>query len=194
MLPDTNCFNHAMKRFNAKDYEAVNKLEVLLKYTPDAETSLFDRNEVYQRLVEARGSLDGLSFEELLRKDMKMVESLTDNNLAICIPAIHGTKLTDLSLKDQLDKLKMFCQNPPKSAVFSESRPRLFNAIVLLSVDNRIPNNLQRQLALYCENKLLMRTVRSHITIVYLITLINCTFHMCRLLPVLNATLNWSWK
>ncbi len=150
-----------MKRFNAKDYEAVNKLEVLLKYTPDAETSLFDRNEVYQRLVEAKNSLDGLSFEELLRKDMKMVESLTDNNLAICIPGIHGTKLTELSLKDQLDKLKAFSQNPPKSAVFSESRPRLFNAIVLLSVDNRIPNNLNRQLALYCENKLLMRTVSS---------------------------------
>lgn len=132
MFPDTNCFNHAMKRFNAKDYEAVNKLEVLLKYTPDAESSLFDRNEVFQRLVEAKGSLDGLSFEELLRKDMKMVESITDNNLAICIPSIYGTKLTELSLKDQIDKLKSFCQRPPKSVVFSKSRPRIFNAIVLL--------------------------------------------------------------
>lgn len=109
--------------------------------------------------MEAKNSLDGLSFNELLRKDMKIVESIADNNLAICIPAITGTKLTELSLKEKLADLKEFSQNPPVSAVFSEGRPRLFNAVVLLSMDNRIPNNLQRQLALYCENKLLMRTV-----------------------------------
>lgn len=109
--------------------------------------------------MEAKNSLDGLSFNELLRKDMKIVESIADNNLAICIPAITGTKLTELSLKEKLADLKEFSQNPPASAVFSEGRPRLFNAVVLLSMDNRIPNNLQRQLALYCENKLLMRTV-----------------------------------
>lgn len=142
-----------------KDYEAVNKLEDLLKHTTDAESSLFERNDVYGRLVEAKNSLDGLTFNELLRKDMKIVESVTDNNLAICISAITGTKLTELALKDNLNELKSFCNNPPTSAVFSDSRPRLFNAVVLLSMDNRIPNNLQRQLALYCANKHLMRTV-----------------------------------
>ena len=137
----------------------MNKLEDLLKHTADAESSLFDRNDVYQRLVEAKNSLDGLTFNELLRKDMKIVESISDINLAICIPSITGTKLTELELKEKIGDLKAFCNNPPSSAVFSDSRLRLFNAVVLLSMDNRIPNNLQRQLAVYCENKHLMRTV-----------------------------------
>lgn len=131
----------------------------MLKHTAEAESSLFDRNDVYRRLLEARSSLDGLTFNDLLRKDMKLVESVCDSNLAICIPTISGTKLTDLSLKDKLNELRDFCNNPPASAIFSESRPRFFNAIVLLSADNRISNNLQRQLAVYCNNKHLMRTV-----------------------------------
>lgn len=159
ILLDTICFNHSAKRFNVKDYEAVNKLEDLLKHSSEAEASLFDRNEVYQRLMEARNSLDGLSFTELLRKDMKIVESSSDNNLAICISSLTGTLLTEMSLKDRLGEMKSFCDNPPSSAIFSYSRPRMFNAIVLMSLDDRIPNNLRRQLSLYCTNKHLMRTV-----------------------------------
>src|SRR6218665_3719714 len=143
-------------RFSTKDHEAVNKLEELLKHTEDAETSLFDRNDVFQRLSEAKESLNGLSFEELLRKDMKIVES---SNMNICTSAITGTLLTDLSLKDKTDELKLFCDNPPDAAIFSESSQRLFHGLVLLSVDTRIPNNLRRQLAIFCTNKHLMRTV-----------------------------------
>lgn len=156
---DTICFNHAAKRFNVKDYEAVSKLEDLLKHTSEAESSLFDRNDVYQRLVDAKNSIEGLTFKELLRMDMKMVESASDNNLAICISSLTGTLLTELSLKDKLNEMKSFCENPPSSAIFSHSRQRFFNAIVLMSLDNRIPNNLRRQLSLYCTNKHLMRSV-----------------------------------
>lgn len=160
ILLDTICFEHSASRFNAKDYEAINKLEDLMKHPADSEPSLYDRNEVYQRLVAAKNSLDGLSFEDLLRKDMKIVESISDNNLAICISSVTGILLTEMSLRDKLKELKNYSNQPPKTAVFSDqSRPRTFNAIILMSLDNRIPNNLRRQLAIFCSNKHLMRTV-----------------------------------
>ncbi|OTF80375.1 hypothetical protein BLA29_005188, partial [Euroglyphus maynei] len=161
ILLDTICFEHSAARFNAKDYEAINKLEDLMKHPADVEPSLYDRNEVYQRLVAAKNSLDGLSFEDLLRKDMKIVESISDNNLAICISSITGILLTEMSLRDKLKELKNYCDRPPKTAAsFSDqSRPRMFNAIILMSLDNRIPNNLRRQLAIFCPNKHLMRTI-----------------------------------
>lgn len=192
ILLDTICFDHTSKRFNFKDYEAINKLEDLLKHTSDAETSLFDRNEVYHRLVDAKNSLDGLSFSELLRKDMKIVESISDHNLAICISSITGTLLTELSLKDNIYELKVFCNEPPKSAIFSENRTRMFNALVLLSLDNRIPNNLRRQLSLYCTNKHLMRTVMKK-RIICKFVLTKVFFYIFRLQPVLNdLSLNWN--
>lgn len=160
ILLDTICFTHSAARFNAKDCEAINKLEDLMKHPADVEPSLYDRNEVYQRLVTAKNSLDGLSFEDLLRKDMKIVESISDNNLAICISSVTGILLTEMSLRDKSKELKNFCDQPPKTAAFSDqSRPRMFNAIILMSLDNRIPNNLRRQLAIFCPNKHLMRTV-----------------------------------
>ncbi|KAH7643619.1 hypothetical protein HUG17_5981 [Dermatophagoides farinae] len=160
ILLDTICFEHSASRFNAKDYEAINKLEDLMKHPADSEPSLYDRNEVYQRLVAAKNSLDGLSFEDLLRKDMKIVESISDNNLAICISSVTGILLTEMSLRDKLKELKNYSNQPPKTAVFSDqSRPRTFNAIILMSLDNRIPNNLRRQLAIFCSNKHLMRTI-----------------------------------
>lgn len=161
ILLDTHCFSPITNRYNNKDCEAITNLENRMKHPSDAEPSLYDRNEVYQRLVSAKNSLENLSFEELLRKDMKMVESVADINLAICISAITGVLLTEMSLRDKFKNLKNFCNNPPKSAVFSESRPRVFSAIILLTIDNRIQNNLRRQLGIFCTNKHLMRTVNS---------------------------------
>lgn len=161
ILLDTICFSPTAKRFNATDHEAVNQLEDLLKHSAEAEASLFDRNEVYQRLVDAKNSLEGMSFHDLLRKDMKIVESLTDNKMAICMSSITGTLLTELSLRDKIRDLKSYCDHPPATVTFSDpNRPRVFNAIVLMSLDDRIANNLRRQLALYCTNKILMKTVR----------------------------------
>lgn len=160
ILLDTICFSNSAKRFNSSDNEAINKLENLMKYPFDNDSSIYDRNEVYQRLITAKNSTEGLAFSDLLRKDMKIVESISDTNLVICICSMTGILLTEMSLRDKLKDLKDFCNNPPKSKTFlRKSQSRVFTAIVLMSLDNRIENNLRRQLAIYCTNKHLIRTV-----------------------------------
>ena len=55
-------------RFNSKDIEIAEKLETYLGN--DAPT----RQEVYQQLIYAKNNINCLTFEEILRKDLKIIE------------------------------------------------------------------------------------------------------------------------
>nr|XP_045591197.1 exopolyphosphatase PRUNE1-like isoform X1 [Procambarus clarkii] len=68
IILDTVNLNEAAKRVTPKDVDIVHRLRPLLQ-------SSVNRNEIFQELTTAKGNVSGLTTEQLLRKDLKVVSA-----------------------------------------------------------------------------------------------------------------------
>ncbi|KAH8024084.1 hypothetical protein HPB51_021429 [Rhipicephalus microplus] len=88
ILLDTVCLSESARKTTVKDLEMVSKLQALL---PD-----LGKEEVFKPLCRAKSNVEGLTLDELLRKDLKAVCS---SSKRIAISSVPGElKVCDLNL------------------------------------------------------------------------------------------------
>ncbi|XP_013793043.1 exopolyphosphatase PRUNE1-like isoform X2 [Limulus polyphemus] len=127
ILLDTVCLLKEAKRATEKDINIVIKLETKLEKVT--------RIEVFEALQKAKFDLSGLTFEEMLRKDLKVVEG---NKFRIAIPSIPGF-LEDLKAE-------------PKLSIAMEEfiTQNNYHGLVIMTIHhNSETRKVQRQIAVY---------------------------------------------
>ena len=129
-------------RFNSKDIEIAEKLETYLGN--DAPT----RQEVYQQLIYAKNNINCLTFEEILRKDLKIIEKPKGK---MAVASISGVLLSKLKLEEKLKALE------------SCSYINNYSAIVLLSIKNDVPSQIEREICVFSVNYNFLNLVRIYI-------------------------------
>lgn len=138
-MTDTICFSESAQRFCDKDISVAERLESALEV--DSST----RSEVYQQLVKAKNSINNLNFEEILQKDMKVIE--ISGNLKIIVSSISGTLASNLNLNDKRKLLQQF------------SSINKYDAIVMLGIENNTTDAIKRDLAVFTTNNTLLQSV-----------------------------------
>ena len=106
------------------------------------------RQEVYQQLIYAKNNINCLTFEEILRKDLKMIEKPKGK---MAVASISGVLLSKLKLEEKLKALESF------------SYINNYSAIVLLSIKNDIPSQIEREICVFSVNYNFLNQVRIYI-------------------------------
>ena len=101
-------------------------------------------------MINAKNSINNLTFEELLLKDRKVVP-----NTRIIISSISGKLVSELGLEDKLQRLQEFASNASNR----------FEAVVILGIDNSNTDRIRRDLAVFTTNGNLLQTVLSKINL-----------------------------
>ncbi|XP_076337616.1 exopolyphosphatase PRUNE1-like isoform X2 [Tachypleus tridentatus] len=130
ILLDTVCLLKEAKRVTQKDIDIVTKLETKLEKV--------ERIEVFEALQKAKLDISGLTIEEMLRKDLKVVEG---NKFRIAMPSISGF-LEDLKAK-------------PKLSIALEEyiTKNNYHGLVIMTIHhNTETQKVQRQIAVYSPN------------------------------------------
>ncbi|XP_022253896.1 exopolyphosphatase PRUNE1-like isoform X2 [Limulus polyphemus] len=137
ILLDTVCLSQEAKRLTSKDVEMVTKLETVLEDVK--------RVEIFEALQKAKFDVSGLTVNEMLRKDLKVIEG---NGFRIAISSIPGP-LEDLEVKPKVrDYLEEFLtQNNYHGLV-----------ILAVSFDNKT-GKVQRQTAVYSTNPVIKEQI-----------------------------------
>ncbi|XP_076649401.1 exopolyphosphatase PRUNE1-like isoform X3 [Halictus rubicundus] len=76
ILIDTFNLSEETKRTTPVDIETLERLEHSINHTDSEDYQFDDRNTVYSRLIQARNDISGLSLNDLLIKDLKVVEGV----------------------------------------------------------------------------------------------------------------------
>jgi len=142
-MTDTICFSNSTQRFSDRDVSAVERLESIL----GSEVAM--RPEVYHQLIKAKNSINNLSVEQLLRKDMKVIECST--NLKIAVSSISGALVSNIISDDKQKLIEQFLSN------------NKYEAIVILGIDNNSIDSIRRDLAVFTKNNTLMMNVSHHL-------------------------------
>jgi inorganic pyrophosphatase/exopolyphosphatase len=138
-MTDTICFSNSTQRFSDRDVSAVERLESILG------SEIAMRSEVYQQLIKAKNSINNLSVEQLLRKDMKVIECSA--NLKIAVSSISGTLVSNIISDDKQKLIEQFLIN------------NKYETIVILGIDNNSIDSIRRDLAVFTKNNTLMMNV-----------------------------------
>jgi inorganic pyrophosphatase/exopolyphosphatase len=96
-------------------------------------------------LIKAKNSINNLSVEQLLRKDMKAIECSA--NLKIAVSSISGTLVSKIISNDEQKLIEQFLFN------------NKYEAIVILGIDNSSIDSIRRDLAVFTKNNALMMNV-----------------------------------
>lgn len=103
------------------------------------------RKEVYDQLIRAKNAIHSLSFEQLLAKDLKILDG--KSGIKVGIASISGSLVNDLLKDQQHSSLKQFCSRND------------FNAFLILGISNNNPKDVRRDLVIYSPNKELLSEV-----------------------------------
>uniref|UniRef100_A0A224YYL0 Exopolyphosphatase n=1 Tax=Rhipicephalus zambeziensis TaxID=60191 RepID=A0A224YYL0_9ACAR len=139
ILLDTVCLSESARKTTAKDLEVVSKLQALL---PD-----LSKEEVFKPLCRAKSNVEGLTLDELLRKDLKAVCSSTKR---IAISSVPG-ELKNICQENTMEaELGKFCKTHGYSALI----------ILAIAVEEKC-NSVQRQLAVFSSDIVLKQQLTS---------------------------------
>ncbi|XP_049271601.1 uncharacterized protein LOC119394114 isoform X2 [Rhipicephalus sanguineus] len=139
ILLDTVCLSESARRTTAKDLEMVSKLQAVL---PD-----LNKEEVFKPLCRAKSNVEGLTLDELLRKDLKVVCSSAKRIALSSVPAELKSICQENTMEAELGK---FCKTHGYSALI----------ILTIAVDEK-SNSVQRQLAVFSPDIVLKQQLTS---------------------------------
>ncbi|CAG2174829.1 unnamed protein product [Oppiella nova] len=140
IILDTINFSESAQKYSEKDKSVVKDLEAII------EDKTISRSEWFQQLIDAKNSTNNMSFEQLLLKDKKLVP-----NTRIIISSISGKLVSDLDAESNRKLMRELTANASNR----------FDAIIILGIDNRIADNLSRDLAIFTTNTTLMEKIIS---------------------------------
>ncbi|CAG2162013.1 unnamed protein product [Oppiella nova] len=140
IILDTINFSESAQKYSEKDKSVVKDLEAII------EDKTISRSEWFKQLIDAKNSTNNMSFEQLLLKDKKLVP-----NTRIIISSISGKLVSDLDLENNRQLMRELTANASNR----------FDAIIILGIDNRIADNLSRDLAIFTTNTTLMEKIVS---------------------------------
>ncbi|XP_037279179.2 uncharacterized protein LOC119172245 isoform X2 [Rhipicephalus microplus] len=139
ILLDTVCLSESARKTTVKDLEMVSKLQALL---PD-----LGKEEVFKPLCRAKSNVQGLTLDELLRKDLKAVCS---SSKRIAISSVPG-ELKNICQENTMEaELGKFCKTHGYSALI----------ILTIAVEEK-SNSVQRQLAVFSSDIVLKQQLTS---------------------------------
>lgn len=124
---DTVCLNESAKRVTNKDIEVASKLESLLKNV--------NKEEIYQEIQNAKFDVSDLTFDELLRKDLKVISNNITSIAISSLPVLLQTVKNSEGIESILNS---FCSK------FN------YNAIVMMGVNIDVQaSEIKRDLGIY---------------------------------------------
>ncbi|RWS15582.1 protein prune 2-like isoform X2, partial [Dinothrombium tinctorium] len=101
---DTVCFSTSAQRFCEEDLNIAQKIEHILG------PASLTREEVFQQLTKAKNSLSELNVEQILRKDLKVIEGSDSKNFVIS--SVSGHLVSDIFSEDKFSSsLISFIEN-----------------------------------------------------------------------------------
>lgn len=139
ILLDTVCLSESARKTTAKDLEVISRLQSLL---PE-----LNKEEVFKPLSRAKANVDGLTLDELLRKDLKAVCSSAKRIAISSVPGELKSICQENTMEAELDK---FCKTHGYSALI----------ILTVAVEEK-SNSVQRQLAVFSSDIMLKQQLTS---------------------------------
>lgn len=139
ILLDTVCLSESARKTTAKDLEVISRLQSLL---PE-----LNKEEVFKPLSRAKANVDGLTLDELLRKDLKAVCSSSKRIAISSVPGELKNICQENTMEAELDK---FCKTHGYSALI----------ILTVAVEEK-SNSVQRQLAVFSSDIMLKQQLTS---------------------------------
>ncbi|XP_077562473.1 uncharacterized protein LOC144178467 isoform X4 [Haemaphysalis longicornis] len=139
ILLDTVCLSESARKTTAKDLEVISRLQSLL---PE-----LNKEEVFKPLSRAKANVDGLTLDELLRKDLKAVCSSAKRIAISSVPGELKNICQENTMEAELDK---FCKTHGYSALI----------ILAVAVEEK-SNSVQRQLAVFSSDIMLKQQLTS---------------------------------
>lgn len=139
ILLDTVCMSEAARRTTTKDRDVVARLQALL---PE-----LTKDEVFKSLSKARTDVSGLTLDELLRKDLKTVCTVTKR---VALSSVPG------EIKD------IFHENSMETELGNFCKRHGYDALIILTfaVEEK-SNSIQRQLAVFSSDVVLKQQLTS---------------------------------
>lgn len=138
------CFSEDAQRFSALDVQITEKLEGLL------EQQSLSRQLTYQALIEAKNSVAGFTFKEMLFKDQKLLEPF--DGLRVCTASISGRLAGELLGGEQ--------QAQRLAELKAISVDQGYSLVLIMGITSQDLNSIKRDLALFSLNDRLLQKVR----------------------------------
>ncbi|XP_023223877.1 uncharacterized protein LOC111625080 [Centruroides sculpturatus] len=123
---DTVCLNENAKRVTSKDMEIASKLESLLKDV--------NKEEIFQEIKKAKFDVSDLTFDELLRKDLKVISNNTINIAISSLPMLLQSVKTSENIESTVNH---FCSK------FQ------YNAVVMMGINIKTETEIKRDIGIY---------------------------------------------
>ena len=107
------------------------------------------REDIYNQLTNAKNSVAGFTFKEMIFKDMKLIEPF--NNFNVIVSSISGQLVSELIASEQHDQLL--------DDLKEISNENNYSIIVIMGITSQNLNNLKRDLAIFSSNDYLLKKV-----------------------------------